>query len=159
VNIAPLLVGAGIKGKIADGWASGTPVVTTAIGAEGMMHQQRFRVADEHPAHALARASDIAWGGIVCESESQFADAAVMLATDAERWHAAQHASFQLLGSLFNKNTNQLLLQSKLDRSLRELHVARESRDIVQNVLWQQQHRASEYFGRWIAEKQRNKSN
>ncbi|KNC81761.1 hypothetical protein, variant [Sphaeroforma arctica JP610] len=36
VMLAPLRYGAGIKGKIADGWKWGLPVVTTPIGCEGM---------------------------------------------------------------------------------------------------------------------------
>ena len=40
VNLAPLRYGAGIKGKIADGWQFGTPCVTTWVGAEGMCDQR-----------------------------------------------------------------------------------------------------------------------
>jgi len=36
VLLAPLRFGAGIKGKVAEAWARGTPVVTTPIGSEGM---------------------------------------------------------------------------------------------------------------------------
>lgn len=36
VSIAPLRVGSGIKGKIIEAMAFGRPVVTTAVGAEGM---------------------------------------------------------------------------------------------------------------------------
>ena len=36
INRAPLRFGAGLKGKIADGWWSGTPCASTSIGAEGM---------------------------------------------------------------------------------------------------------------------------
>jgi glycosyltransferase involved in cell wall biosynthesis len=38
VNLAALRFGAGMKGKILDGWEAGTPTVTTPIGAEGMGH-------------------------------------------------------------------------------------------------------------------------
>lgn len=38
--LAPLRFGAGIKGKIYDSWASGTPVITTPIGLEGMMNEK-----------------------------------------------------------------------------------------------------------------------
>ena len=37
VCLAPLRFGAGLKGKIVDSWAHGTPVCTTPIGAEGML--------------------------------------------------------------------------------------------------------------------------
>ena len=36
ICLAPLRFGAGLKGKIVDSWAHGTPVCTTPIGAEGM---------------------------------------------------------------------------------------------------------------------------
>jgi GT2 family glycosyltransferase len=36
LSIAPLLSGAGVKGKIGEALSMGTPVVTTTIGAEGM---------------------------------------------------------------------------------------------------------------------------
>ena len=35
VLLAPLRFGAGLKGKVVEAWARGTPVVTTPIGAEG----------------------------------------------------------------------------------------------------------------------------
>lgn len=35
--LAPLRFGAGIKGKILDAWSAGTPVITSDIGAEGMV--------------------------------------------------------------------------------------------------------------------------
>ena len=42
--LAPLRLGAGLKGKIVDAWQHGLPVCTTPIGAEGMMIE-----ADESP--------------------------------------------------------------------------------------------------------------
>ena len=36
VCLAPLRFGAGLKGKIVDSWAHGTPVCTTPVGSEGM---------------------------------------------------------------------------------------------------------------------------
>ena len=34
--LAPLRFGAGLKGKIVDGWIHGLPCVTTPIGSEGL---------------------------------------------------------------------------------------------------------------------------
>ena len=36
LNLAPLRYGAGLKGKVFDGFQTGTPTVTTPIGAEGV---------------------------------------------------------------------------------------------------------------------------
>lgn len=54
VNLAALRFGAGIKGKISDGWWAGTPVVTTPIGAEGM-------------------SDDLSWGGEIAVDQEDFA--------------------------------------------------------------------------------------
>jgi O-antigen biosynthesis protein len=34
--LAPILFGAGIKGKITESWFYGVPVITTPFGAEGL---------------------------------------------------------------------------------------------------------------------------
>lgn len=39
-QLAPLWYGAGVKGKIFDGWMHQTPPITTPIGAEGMFLEQ-----------------------------------------------------------------------------------------------------------------------
>jgi len=59
-SLAPLRYGAGIKGKIADSFLCGIPVVTTSIGAEGMKNGDDF-------------------AGLVCDDAESFAKAAVSL--------------------------------------------------------------------------------
>jgi glycosyltransferase involved in cell wall biosynthesis len=56
VSVAPLRYGAGMKGKIGEALASGLPVVTTSIGAEGMTSPGRpvLLVADDPEAFADA---------------------------------------------------------------------------------------------------------
>ena len=39
-TLAPLRFGAGLKGKVSDGWMVGTPCVATPIAAEGMVHEE-----------------------------------------------------------------------------------------------------------------------
>lgn len=39
VSIAPMISGSGIKNKILESWASGIPVVSTALGADGLICQ------------------------------------------------------------------------------------------------------------------------
>ncbi|MGE3840913.1 MAG: glycosyltransferase family 4 protein [Vicinamibacterales bacterium] len=54
VFIVPLLTGAGMRVKILDAWCWGVPVVSTAIGAEGIQvhHGDNILVADEPEAFA-----------------------------------------------------------------------------------------------------------
>ena len=65
VGIAPLRFGAGMKGKIGQSLASGLPVVTTTVGAEGM---------------------DLEDGktALIADSPAAFAEAVVRLCTDAQ---------------------------------------------------------------------------
>jgi glycosyltransferase involved in cell wall biosynthesis len=48
VSIAPLRYGAGMKGKVAEAMASGLPVVTTRVGAQGFgaVHGKHLLIAD-----------------------------------------------------------------------------------------------------------------
>jgi glycosyltransferase involved in cell wall biosynthesis len=65
--VAPLLHGAGVKGKILESVMTGTPVVTTTIGVEGT----RFR----HGEHAL-----------IADTPEEFADGIAQLLTDRGCW-------------------------------------------------------------------------
>ncbi len=63
VCLAPLPFGAGLKGKFIDAMQTGTPAVTTAIGAEGMMLEGQ-------------------WCGLVAESAAELAVAAVQFISE-----------------------------------------------------------------------------
>jgi glycosyltransferase involved in cell wall biosynthesis len=54
VCVAPLRFGAGVKGKVGQSMAYGLPVVTTAIGAEGMLSNddEHLLIADDAEAFA-----------------------------------------------------------------------------------------------------------
>ena len=56
VLVAPLRFGAGIKGKVGEAMASGLPVVTTSIGAEGfgLTHEFDVMIADDPESFAGA---------------------------------------------------------------------------------------------------------
>ncbi len=76
VFAAPLRFGAGMKGKVVQSLAHGVPVVTTAIGAEGI---------------GITPAS-----GVIAESPDEFADAVLHLAHDRDVWGALSGASVDL---------------------------------------------------------------
>ncbi len=83
VFVAPLRYGAGMKGKIGQSMGFGLPVVTTTVGAEGMM-----LVDGEH--------------ALIADTAPAFADAVVRIYTDQALWamistnalaHIRQHFS------------------------------------------------------------------
>jgi hypothetical protein len=104
VNLAPLRFGAGIKGKIADGWAQHTPCVTTWVGAEGMYTEQ------------------FPFGGIIAEeSWDNFVDACVALYTDEQLWNNKSIASQNLKNhpdSPLSYNTGIVQMKPVIDKLL-----------------------------------------
>src|SRR5690606_2579606 len=78
VNLAPLRFGAGIKGKVLEGWRAGTPVVATPIAAEGL---------------SFAPESG---GGSIAGTAKELARAAVELHQDPKRWNEASAAALKL---------------------------------------------------------------
>jgi hypothetical protein len=130
VNLAPLRSGAGIKGKIADGWWRGVPVVTTPIGAEGMHGELPF-------------------GGLVAGTAEELADAAVRLHEDHVAWNAAADAAARLIDTLYTEAATMTPLLTRIAMLRANLGAARQA-NFTGAMLWQQGLRATEYFSRWI---------
>ncbi len=133
VNLAPLRFGAGIKGKITDGWWAGLPVITTPIGAEGM--------ADELP-----------WGGDISTEAQDFAEKAVQLYTDELQWRDAQSRGFEILRSFYDHSVNSKALILYLLKLKDQLEERRKS-NLIGSILNFHTHRSTKYFSQWIEEK------
>lgn len=133
LNLAPLRFGAGIKGKIADGWWSGTPAVTTSIGAEGMTDNLPF-------------------GGVVADDAEFFAEAAVRLHDDLDSWKAASSAGQTIINRLYSPEATTGVLLERLEKLAQSRDEVR-ARNFTGRMLWQQGLRATEYFSRWIEAK------
>lgn len=142
VLLAPLRFGAGIKGKIIDSWGYGLPVVTTPIGAEGMMMTDT-EASNEND-----------WGGCVVSNEDEFVKAAVDLYTTKELWKCSQNKGIELLNALFNKEQNLQLIDDALDDAKMNLR-QRRKRDVTGQLLWHQSNRSTEYFSKWIELKEK----
>jgi GT2 family glycosyltransferase/glycosyltransferase involved in cell wall biosynthesis len=82
VMLAPLRFGAGVKGKIGEALAVGTPVVTTPIGAEGMDGEGR----------ALVVETDV----------RRLAERAVEIYRDEEKWNHASRMGLDLIQQRFS---------------------------------------------------------
>jgi len=138
IMLAPLRFGAGIKGKIADGWRYGVPCVTTPIGAEGMATHKDW------------------WGGECRAMTShEISLDAVGLYSDQTRWLTAQQNGRVLLENLFDEKQNGDALMKAITRAKTNMAHNR-SLDYIQHMLWMQSHRASEFMSKWISEKNKN---
>lgn len=140
VCLAPLRFGAGIKGKLAEAMACGTPSVTTAIGAEGMT--------------AMGR---LAWPGKVAESDADVIKAAVDLYEQPDCWRTAQSHCAPVFNALFDRARVEQALSERLAQIQHNLKAHR-LRNITGALLQQQHYRSTEFMSRWIEVKTRLKA-
>ena len=133
VNLAPLRFGAGIKGKISDGWAAGTPCVTTSIGAEGMH--------EDHP-----------FGGAIEDRWDAFVESAAQLYADRQLWDRMHRAGCSVLDALYSAEVNDALFIEMLNGAL-AARVSQRMSNFVGGMLCHHQHRSNEFMSRWIEAK------
>ena len=137
VCLAPLRFGAGIKGKLADAMLTGTPSVTTSIGAEAMH-------------------DNLPWCGVVADDAQAFADAAVNLYQNETLWLQSQQAGADILQLCFNKAERGAALIAQLEQANEQIG-QRRLQNMVGRMLRHHQHKSTHYMARWIEEKNRNK--
>lgn len=82
ILLAPIQFGAGVKGKFIDAMLTGTPSVTTTIGAEAMK-------------------GNLEWNGIIEDDLTAFAEQAVQLYQHEVEWQAAQQHGIQLINERY----------------------------------------------------------
>ena len=142
VNLAPLRFGAGVKGKISDGWAGGTPCVATNVAAESM---------------TLEYNGEPVFGGLISDSWEQFADHVTELYLNESRWSAAQQNGFEVLKRRFSYENSRSIFLAALSE---QTHSAKEKRlaNTIGVLLWYQGARSTEFFSRWIEEKKKRTS-
>jgi GT2 family glycosyltransferase/glycosyltransferase involved in cell wall biosynthesis len=94
IAIAPLRYGAGVKGKIGEAMAFGVPVVTTAVGAEGMSLRDGQNAS-------------------VADTAADFSAAIVHLVEDDELWQRLSRAG--------REHIDQVLGQAQFSATVRKL--------------------------------------
>jgi len=148
VLLAPLRFGAGVKGKIVDAWRCGCPVVTTPVGAEGMMGEDQCSdvVAD---GNKFTKDNDGSWGGMIASDTNEFVDTAVKAYTQKELWGRYQEKGSDLLNQLFNGRVNLPVIESGIRDATASLRQRRRL-DAVGALLWRDAQRSTEYFSKWI---------
>lgn len=135
--LAPLRFGAGLKGKLIDAMQSGTPSVTTSVGAEGM-------------------AGNLPWCGRITDDFDDFAKLAVALYSDIELWKESQDRGFQVLQQRFNGDAiKQGMIKDLIGFS--DNLAEHRSQNFTGSMLRHQSMRSTEYMARWIEEKNRNR--
>ncbi|HSC74703.1 MAG TPA: glycosyltransferase [Pseudomonadales bacterium] len=138
VCLAPLRFGAGIKGKLADAMLTGTPSITTSIGAESMH-------------------DDLPWPGLIADEARAFADAAVSVYQDQTLWSQSQRNIMPVLQQCFNKTEFGAALITQLEQANEQIGQHR-LQNVVGRMLRHHQHKSTHYMARWIEEKNKNRN-
>lgn len=136
VALAPLRFGAGIKGKVMDAMACGTPTVTTPVGAEAMH-------------------GDLPFAGAIASDAQGLADAAVRLYKDQALWEAAQCAGWEVLQARFRHEQHCATLIARIQELLGNLPRHRAA-NFTGAMLRHHQHKSTQYMSQWIEAKNRS---
>ena len=137
VCLAPLRFGAGLKGKLVDAMCSGTPSVTTAIGAESMH-------------------GGLPWGGVIVDQAEQFSREAIELYQSGESWQRAQHNGATIINTLYNQSQ----LAQQLDHRLADIEAEladHRVRNFTGAMLRHHTMQSTRYMAQWIEAKNRDK--
>ena len=134
VLLAPLMFGAGLKGKLLEAMACGTPSITTTIGAEGMAENSND------------------WGGVVTNNWDDFAEAAVALYDNESSWHQAVEKGEKLFNSQF---TNFQLLDDLLSmlHNLKDKLENHRLKNFTGAMLMHHRLQSTKFMSKWIAAK------
>lgn len=133
VCLSPLRFGAGIKGKLADAMLSGTPSVTTSIGAESMH-------------------TGFDWPGVIANELGTIINAALDLYSNQEKWKNCQLNGISIVNSLFNKEKNAQKFYQGLESTLESLQDKR-GKNFTGMMLRHHTMKSAMYMSQWIEAK------
>lgn len=135
--LAPIPFGAGAKGKFIDAMQSGTPNISSAIGAESMSLDGR-------------------WNGAIATNISNFIQQAELLYSNEEYWKSAQQEGIYLLNTQYARLQFEEAFISSI-KAYRENLSSYRQRNFVGEILKTQIHNSHKYMSLWIEEKGKNK--
>jgi hypothetical protein len=136
VNLAPLRFGAGVKGKVLDGFHHGVPAVSTLIAAEGLM----------------PLANPLPFPGLLAGSPEEWVEACVRLHEDPLLWEEARSRAALLMESFYSAHKVERLLDARIE----ELFAAQERGETprwLSRILRDEFQSGRKYFSKWIEAK------
>jgi hypothetical protein len=136
VNLAPLRFGAGVKGKLLDGFHHGLPAVSTSVGAEGLMPADRAG----------------AFPGMVVETVQDWVDACVRLHEDRDLWIESQKQARALMNEVYALDKVDRQFRNRLSEIL-DRHEKGETPRWISRILRDEFQTGRKYFSKWIEAK------
>ncbi|MBC7396195.1 MAG: glycosyltransferase [Bdellovibrionales bacterium] len=137
VNLAPLRFGAGVKGKLLEGFRYGLPCVTTKVGSEGILPQ----------------AMNIGlFPGKVANGEASFTDACIELYENERVWNEGRELAASLMQSHYGSQPEAQF--KKMIAKLKEKHALGLLPHWQSRVLRHELLNSHKYFSKWIEAKE-----
>lgn len=133
ILLAPLLFGAGAKGKFVDAMQTGTPIASSSVGAEGM-------------------ANGLDWAGIINDNLEQLVDETAKLYHDQILWEKAQQNGIQIINQLYAKSKFEAPFLKQITH-LEENLIEHRQQNFLGEVLKHHTMQSTKYMSLWIEEK------
>lgn len=131
--IAPIQFGAGVKGKFIDAMHTGTPTVTTSIGAEAMK-------------------GNLSWNGFIEDEPEAFCQKTMALYNDKVAWATAQANGIRIINERYEKRKYQADFMTNLSLLKVQLEKHRQH-NFISQILLHHTLQSTKYMSLWIAEK------
>lgn len=138
ILLAPLRFGAGLKGKMLDAAQCGLPAVTTSIGAEGL--------------YADRKSQGVLETSIATDDFNEFAQLAIDLYENEERWNTLQKNGPAWLEQRFSKPTYEVEFLIKLNDIISQLKEHRLN-NFTGSMLLHHSMKSTQYMAQWIEAK------
>jgi len=136
VLLAPIQFGAGVKGKFIDAMQTGTPAVTTTIGAEAMK-------------------GDLEWNGDIADDPESLIERAVLIYQDQSRWLQAQQNGIEIINTRYGKSRFSAAFISVIEALFLNLTQHRQ-RNFFGQILQHHTASSTKYLSLWIEEKNKH---
>lgn len=133
VLLAPIQFGAGVKGKFVDAMHTGTPNVTSNIGAEAM--QENFN-----------------WNGYITDDSDEFIENAITLYNNEYEWKIAQENGVKILNSNYNKTLFQDNFLNRINEIQKDL-INHRNQNFIGQILQHHTNQSTKYMSLWIEQK------
>jgi len=133
VLLAPILFGAGVKGKFIDAMQTGTPSVTTTIGSEAMN-------------------GEFEWNGVIEDNLEAFIDQAIRLYHDEILWLQYQKNGIKIINERYSNENFEMPFIRLIDNLLLNLNEHR-NLNFLGQILQHHSMNSTKYMSLWIEEK------
>lgn len=133
--IAPLRFGAGLKSKILEAFNVGTPVATTAIGAEGIEQSHEF-------------------GGIIGNCDDEWIASIVDIYNKESTWKKENTKALNTISTTFQGQELEnfpVMIETKLQQL-----TSNRKNQFLQKLLLHETMKSSKYLSKWIMEKNKD---